>query len=106
MRLAQTVFTHGACYNFYRDIMSRTLLEAPIRLGGPNTIVEIDKSKKGNKHKYNRGRISKTKDWIFGLIQRDTGQSRTIYLNNRSAAELIHHIQNIVLPGTTIISDQ
>ena len=49
-------------YNFYRDIMSRTLLEAPIRLGGPDTIVEIDKNYGGNKRKYNRGRMSKTND--------------------------------------------
>ena len=93
-------------FNFYRDIMSRTLLEAPIRLGGPDTIVEIDESIWGNKRKYNRGRISKTNDWIFGLIQRDTGKVALFIVNNRSAAELIPHIQNIVLPGTTIISDQ
>ena len=93
-------------YNFYRDIMSRTLLEAPIKLGGPNTIVEIDESKWGNKRKYNRGRMNMTNDWIFGLIQRDTGKVCLFIVRNRSAGELIPHTQNIVLPGTTIISDQ
>ena len=87
--------------------MSRTLLEAPIRFGGPDTIVKIDESTWGNKRTYNRGRISRTNDWIFGLIQRDTGRSLALFIvNNRSAAELLPRIQNIVLPGTTIISDQ
>ena len=42
-------------YIFYCDVMSRTLLAAPIRLESPNTIVKIDESKWGNKRKYNRG---------------------------------------------------
>ena len=54
-------------YNFYRDLMSSTLLEAPIRLGDPDTIVEIDESKWENKRKYNRA-TNKCK-YIYILIQ-------------------------------------
>ena len=60
-------------YNFYRDTMSRTLLEAPICLGGfgggGNTIVEIDESKWGNKRKYNLGTIKCKHIYIYILIQ-------------------------------------
>ena len=51
------------------------------------------------------GESAKQNDLIFGLIQRETGKVALFSVNNRSAAELIPHIQNILLPGTTIISD-
>ena len=61
-------------YNFYRDIMTKSLLQAPIQLGGPGTIVEIDESKLGHKRKYNVGRMRPNSPWVFGLIQRGTGK--------------------------------
>lgn len=93
-------------YNLYRDIMSRTLLESPIKLGGPTKIVEIDESKWGHKRKYNRGRINKNSQWILGLIERGTSKVCLLIVRNRSAEELIPLIQGVVLPGTTIMSDQ
>ena len=88
--------------------MSQCLLEHPIQLGGPNTIVEIDESKWGYKRtcKYHRGRVNPNNDWIFGLIQRDTRKVALIIVHNRGANELTPLIQRIVLPGTTIMSDR
>lgn len=86
--------------------MSRTLLESQIKLGGPTKIVEIDESKWGHKRKYNRGRINKNSQWILGLIVRGTSKVCLLIVRNRSAEELIPLIQGVVLPGTTIMSDQ
>ena len=44
-------------YNFYRDLMSKELLENTSQIGGAGDIVEIDESKWGRKRKYNRGRV-------------------------------------------------
>lgn len=93
-------------YNLYRDKMSESLLENPVQLGGPGVVVEIDKSKWGHKRKYNRGRIVPGGTWVFGIIERGTGRVVLFTCNNRSADELIPKINRVVLPGTTIMSDE
>lgn len=93
-------------FNLYRDMMSRSLVENPIKLGGPGQIVEIDESKWGRKRKYNRGRVAQSEPWIFDMIERCTGRVVLLTVNNRSAAELIPKIISAVHPGTTIISDE
>ena len=35
----QSIYTW---YNLYRDVMSKSLLQVPIQLGGPGTVVEKD----------------------------------------------------------------
>ena len=99
----QSIYTW---YNLYRDVMSKSLLQAPIQVGGPGTVVEIDESKWGHKRKYNRGRMADHSQWVFGLIERGTGKVCLITVNRRTAAELLPVVQQVVLPGTTIMSDQ
>lgn len=72
-------------------------------LGGEGVIVEIDEAHFG-KRKYNSGRIVKGK-WVFGGIERGTGNSFMVSVPDRSSATLLGIIQNRILPGTTIISD-
>ena len=76
-------------YNLFRDVMSRSLLQAPIQLGGPGVIVEIDESKWRLKRKYNVGRVPHNGQWVFGLIERVTSKVSLIIVNNRPAAELL-----------------
>lgn len=93
-------------YNLYRDLMSKSLLEKPVQLGGIDKIVEIDESKWGRKHKYHRGKGTAYTQWIFGLVERGSGRIALLTVNNRSATELIPKIIRTVLPGTTIMSDE
>lgn len=93
-------------YNLYRDIMSRSMIETPIQLGGAGTIIEIDESTWGHKIKYNRGRIVHEGTWVFGIIERGTGRVALFTCNSRSADELIPKIIIVVLPGTTVMSDE
>lgn len=93
-------------YNLYRDIMSRSLIDTPIQIGGAGSIVEIDESKWGHKRKYNRGRIVQEGTWVFGIIERGTGRVALFTCNSRSADELIPKIIRVVLPGTTVMSDE
>ena len=93
-------------YNLYRDIMSRALIEGPVRLGGVGVTVEIDESKWGYKRKYNRGRLVKEGIWIFGIIERGTGKVALFTCSGRSAGEFIPKINRVVLPGTSIMSDE
>ena len=76
------------------------------QIGGvaPNNTVEIDESLFG-KRKNNVGRIVNGQ-WILGGIHRTTGECFLEPVNVRNAATLLPIIQNWVLPGTTIITDE
>ncbi|KMQ89871.1 putative transposase-like protein, partial [Lasius niger] len=73
------------------------------KLGGPNTIVEIDEAKIG-KRKYNRGRIVKG-NWIFGGYERNTRKVFIVQVPDRTEKTLLNLIKEWILDGTTIISD-
>jgi transposase-like protein len=92
-------------YHFYRGLFSRYLLDHPVKLGGPGDIVEIDESKWGRKRKYGRGHVSPNHPWVFGLISRRTNKVVVLTVNRRTKAELIPKIQQVVIPGSTIYSD-
>ena len=78
----------------------------PSLKGVVGVTVEIDESKWGYKRKYNRGRLVKESIWIFGIIERSTGKVDLITCSARSARELIPKINRVVLPGTSIMSDE
>ena len=91
-----------------RTICSRKLQQHPIRLGGPGVTVQIDESCFRHKPKYHRGRPPQRVQWVFGIA--DTSTSPAIGFlqmeDRRDAATLLPIIQNVLLPGTTVHSDQ
>ena len=90
--------------NFVRDICSEYFLQHPIAIGGVGHIVEIDESAWA-KRKYNRGRIV-SNQWVFGGIDRDTRECFAVLVDHRDAPTLLPIINEFILPGTTIYSDQ
>ena len=80
------------------------LIENPIKLGGPNTTVEIDESV-FTRRKNGVGLVL-PQQWVFGGLCRETGDYFMVPIPNRSMKTLIPIISANILPGTTIISDQ
>ena len=87
-----------------RDLCVEVFLTNPKPIGGPGHIVEIDESKFGHR-KYSRGRLL-SGQWVFGGIDRETKDTFMIPVHDRTAATLIPIIQQYILPGTTIHSDE
>ena len=73
------------------------------KIGGPNKTVEIDESKFGRR-KYNRGHAVKGQ-WVFGGIERESGNLFLVPVPDRSATTLMAAISEWIEPGTTVISD-
>ena len=90
--------------NFLRDVCIEELIANPEPLGGPGKIVEIDGSKFG-KRKYNRGKLL-TGQWVFGISERESNKVVMFTVPDRSTATLLPIIQQFVLPGTRILSDE
>ena len=88
---------------FCREVCIYACHSSTVRLGGEGIIVEIDEAKFG-KRKYNRGRIVDGV-WVFGGIERFTGNSFMVAVPDRSSATLLGIIRDRILPGKTIISD-
>lgn len=104
-------------YNFYRGIMSRTFLEAPVQLWGPNTMI---KWMRVNRDTSASTIVVESVKQITGLlplyseilpksplftVKKKVGWTPRFTVKEKCAGR-IPHIQNTVLPGTTIISDQ
>ena len=84
-------------------ILEKALLKGAPMIGGVGHIVEIDESLFG-KRKYNRGhRVHGV--WIFGGIDRTTGEMFALPVEKRNAAALTLIIKHFIKPGTTIHSD-
>ena len=93
-------------YQYFRDICSWKLLQEPIVLGGIGKTVEIDESVMV-KAKYNRGRqLHQQQRWVFGGYERESKQGFVRLVDDRSAATLIPIIQQVIAPGTHIMSDE
>ena len=88
-----------------RTICSIKIGQDNIRLGGPGIIIEIDESKFGACQKYHRGRASHG-PWVFGMVERTSHRVFLFRVPNRKRLTLLPIIQEYVLPGTTIISDE
>lgn len=90
--------------NFIREALEQWAIEnSAHRIGGPNTIVEIDEAKFG-KRKYNRGRIIDG-EWVFGGFQRECKDVFMEPVPDRSAETLLEIIKKRIRPGTTVMSD-
>ena len=91
-------------YNFVRDICAEYFLAHPAVIGGPGVEVEIDESKFG-KRKYNRGRVVDG-HWVFGGIERGSGECFLVEVEKRDAATLLPLISQHVRPGSIVLSDE
>ncbi|KYN05769.1 hypothetical protein ALC62_03248 [Cyphomyrmex costatus] len=89
--------------SFCREVCVYWAKKNSTKLGGPNSIVEIDEAKIG-KRKYNRGRIIDGK-WIFGGYERDTKKIFLVPVADRTEETLTQVIEEWILPGKTIMSD-
>ncbi|KAL3094767.1 hypothetical protein niasHS_006062 [Heterodera schachtii] len=90
--------------NFFRGICSRWLIDNPIRLGGVGHVIQIDESVLARR-KYHRGhRVREI--WIFGLYDVHAGIGVVRIVPDRTRATLLPIIEEYVLPGSTIHSDQ
>ena len=96
------------CYSFFREICSKYFANNPVKLGGPNVIVQIDESCFSHKVKHHRGRAHDQSKWVFGILDTSTkpGIGYMELVPNRSAEVLLPIIQKVVLPGSIIHSDQ
>ena len=91
-------------YIFVRDIGVEYFLAHPAVIGGPGVEVEIDESKFG-KRKYNHGRVVGG-HWVFGGIERGSGECFLVEVEKRDAATLHPLISQHVRPGSTVLSDE
>ena len=92
-------------YQFFRDVCSNWLIENPPQmLGGPGVIAEIDESLVA-KRKYNRGRLT-SEVWVFGIFDLEKKIGHLQAVPDRSAAKLLQIIQEKVLSGSVIHSDE
>lgn len=94
--------------SFMRDICEENLIRHPQQLGGFDEdgqplIVEIDESKFFHR-KYRRG-LWRPGHWVFGAVERISGKVALIEVPDRTRATLTPIIQEWILPGTIIMSD-
>jgi transposase-like protein len=75
----------------------------PVRLGGPNVVVQIDESLVVRR-KYEVGRVV-SQQWILGLCVPRTREICVIPVPNRTTETLLALISEYVLPGSIIITD-
>ena len=69
------------------------------KIGGPNKTVEIDESKFG------RRKNGKGEQWVFGGVERESGKTFLVPVQDRTADTLMAVISDWIEPGTTVISD-
>lgn len=101
--------TVGSWCSFARQIIIEDLCNNNELIGGVNTdgsakVVEIDESL-FFKRKYNRGRFTNGQ-WYVGGVERGSRRCFIVPVENRNAQTMMNVIQDNVLPGTIIITDE
>ena len=82
------------------------ILNGNFKLGGQGKTVEIDKSMFKKKKKYNHGCVSEGQ-WMFGMVERDTGRSVAFDVPDCQRETLATRlVSKFVERGTVIISDR
>ena len=94
----------GDRYNFCRDVCGQYFFDHPVTIGGLGRVVEINELKFGRR-KYNHGTVVDGY-WVFGGVERGTSRAFMVEVVERSKHTLLPIIQQYILPGTTIISDE
>ena len=90
-------------YKKFRAVCVRWHAENPCRIGGPDSIVEIDECRL-TKRKFHVGRGTR-QFWIFGGYDRNTKQIFLCKLTERSQQIISPLIISNIRAGTTIYSD-
>lgn len=100
---------HSTVVNYYGrirmkiyDIVEKLLMEGNVN--GELEIVELDESMFGKKHKYVRGKPTK-RQWVFGLVERNTRRTYFIPVQNRKRETLLPIIRRKVRCGSKIFHD-
>ena len=91
-------------YNFFRDVCAQYFVDHPAVIVGQGVEVEIDESKFG-KWKFNRGWVVDG-HWVYGGIERTTGDCFLVEVEHKDAATLLPIIQQFVRPGSIVYSDK
>uniref|UniRef100_A0A1X7UFG7 ISXO2-like transposase domain-containing protein n=1 Tax=Amphimedon queenslandica TaxID=400682 RepID=A0A1X7UFG7_AMPQE len=90
------------------EVCSTELLQMPIILSGPGIVVQIDESQFKHKRKNHTGRAPASDGWVVGLV--NTSHTPALgYMQDvqsRDTATLLPIINNHVVPGTVIHSDE
>jgi len=93
--------------NMIREVCSTELLANRVWLGGPGSIVAIDETLVAKRKPGNQQGRPVDPEWVFGGVELGTDKFfMHIVHNNRDAATLERVIQDNILPGTRIWSDQ
>ena len=79
------------------------LLGCSVKLGGPNTTVDIDESKLGRR-KCHRGQPVKVQ-WVFGGVERVSCKTFLFSVPDRTGDTLMTLRRDWIEPGTTVIND-
>lgn len=89
-----------------RKCLSKAMEQYKTKLGdaGGEMIIEIDESLFSKKRKYNKGRRYKQR-WVFGMVDRVSGQIRLFYVPDRKQDTLVKIIKDNINTGSTIYSD-
>lgn len=89
--------------SFCREVCIHWCHKMNQKIGGVGVTVEIDQAQM-RKRKSNRGSITEEK-WVFGVFERGSKKLFLCGIQDRTKETLLAVIKDIILPGTTIISD-
>lgn len=87
-------------YQHFRDVCSHHLLQNPIRIGGPNTVVKLDVSVLPRRKRKMNHPVSDR--WVFGGICPDTQEGFLVFVPDREPKTLFPIIEQHVCPGSII----
>jgi hypothetical protein len=102
-----TMHTLPDWYNMHRDLCIDWMAAHPNQIGGPGHVVQIDESLVSAPKRTINGHARPMRErWVFGGIDQTTKEAFLVEVPRRDANTLLPIIQQRVLPGTTIWSDQ
>lgn len=68
-------------------------------------VIGIDEAKFGKWKKFGNSGLGIEGQWVFGGIQKDSGNCFLVPVETRDAATLLAILKECVLPGTTVVRD-
>jgi len=102
-----TMHTLPDWFNMHRDLCIDWMQAHPNQIGGPGHVVQIDESVVSAAKRTANGHARPIRErWVFGGIDTTTKEAFLVEVERRDAATLLPIIQQRILPGSTIWSDQ